>query len=71
MHRSKSAHENPHTSWAPGWENYAGYLAHPEYSTHTVSLKEKLMAPKGGHGSNTVETMILPLVEWFMPHAVR
>jgi alpha-beta hydrolase superfamily lysophospholipase len=34
-----------------------------------VSDKQKLVAPDGGHGSSAVETMVQPLVEWFVSHA--
>jgi NADPH:quinone reductase-like Zn-dependent oxidoreductase/alpha-beta hydrolase superfamily lysophospholipase len=31
--------------------------------------KRKLVAPDGGHGSSAVETMVIPLVDWFTLHA--
>jgi alpha-beta hydrolase superfamily lysophospholipase len=34
-----------------------------------VADKRKLVAPDGGHGSSAVETMVLPLVEWFTSRA--
>lgn len=34
-----------------------------------VSDKRKLVAPDGGHGSSAVETMVEPLLEWFVSHA--
>jgi alpha-beta hydrolase superfamily lysophospholipase len=33
--------------------------------------KRKLIAPDGGHGSSAVETMVAPLVEWFISHTPR
>ena len=36
-----------------------------------VADKRKLVAPNGGHGSSAVETMVLPLVEWFTTHATH
>lgn len=36
-----------------------------------VADKRKLVAPGGGHGSSAVETMVLPLVEWFTSRAAR